>query len=202
MPEKDKQNNFDIDFKLLPPELQLKLWILALDADTSQVNVAYKNGAFATSFSYSYDGALGAAMSVRRFKSKFGVNPSDGKVNMGLAFRGFNFGASTNLTKPTLGLNLAYGLSLLPFPQEMGSTFTAAAGGLKNTFGNLGSLPDNPLDWYGLHSDDFDSISKAVKLGQSIAKTGESKQTFGVGLRLNYAPDTGLTIYGGALFKF
>jgi len=38
--------------------------------------------------------------------------------------------------------------------------------------------------------------------GQLIAKYGESPNRFGVGLRLNYASQTGLTIYGGAQFRF
>ena len=47
-----EKTKFDIDFKLLPPELQLQLWILALDADTSKVALAYMPGKFRTSLSY------------------------------------------------------------------------------------------------------------------------------------------------------
>lgn len=42
-------DGFDISFTKLPPDLQMKLWVLALDANTSKVSIAYKPGAFTTS---------------------------------------------------------------------------------------------------------------------------------------------------------
>ena len=48
--------DFDIDFKLLPPKLQMQLWVLALDADTSKVNLAYSPGNFRTGLAYKYGG--------------------------------------------------------------------------------------------------------------------------------------------------
>ena len=41
--------NFDVKFSALPPELQMKLWVLGLDANTSKVCIAYRPGAFTTS---------------------------------------------------------------------------------------------------------------------------------------------------------
>jgi hypothetical protein len=68
--------------------------------------------------------------------------------------------------------------------------------------GDISSAPDNPLAWYKLHSDDVAAIGNAVSAGQQISKYGEDSNRFGAGLRLNYTPQTGLTIYGGAQLRF
>jgi hypothetical protein len=131
-------DKFDIDFKLLPPDLQMKLWVLALDANTSKVAIAYQ----------------------------------------------------------------ANGASLLPFPNELATTFNAAGTGLASMADDIGQAPNNPLAWYKLHSNDVGTITKAVNLGQQIDKLSDKSNRFGIGLRLNYAQATGLTIYGGAQLSF
>ena len=202
MGDKKDEGSFDIDFKVLPPELQVKLWLLSLDADTSKVNLAFNPGKYVMNIGYSYEGNVESSFMVRRFTAKLGVNPSSGDVDLGLVFKGFKFSASSSWSAPKLGIGISYGSGLLPFPAQLGSTFTSAAGGLSNVGGDLGSLSGNPLDWYKLHSDDIDSISKAVELGQQIAKSGSDKNRIGVGLRLNYSGESGLTIYGGAQLRF
>jgi hypothetical protein len=195
-------DKFDIDFKLLPPTLQMQLWVLALDANTSKVNLAYRFGSFRTGVAYNYGGNLEASLGVRRFSTTFGVNPANGGLDLGMVFRGFRFGTSANITQGSFGLKLGYGASLLPFPWELSSTFNSAAGGLQSMAGDIASAPDNPLAWYKLHSDDVDAISKAVSLGQNISKLRGNSNRFGAGLNLNYAPQTGLTIYGGVQLLF
>jgi hypothetical protein len=117
-------NAFDIDFKLLPPKLQMQLWLLALDANTSKVNIAYRPGSFLTSLAYNYGDNVEASLSVRRFSTTVGVNPSSGDVSLGLVFRGFRFGASANVTREATGVSIGYGASLLPFPMELSGTFS------------------------------------------------------------------------------
>ncbi|HVJ86818.1 MAG TPA: hypothetical protein VM452_14295 [Caulifigura sp.] len=195
-------DNFDIDFKALPPELQVKLWLLALDLETSKVNLAYNPGKFVLNIGYAYDGKIESGFKMRQFSAKLGVSPGSGDMDLGLVFRGFKFSASTSWSAPKLGIGISYGSGLLPFPADMGSTFTSAAGGLTNMAGNLGGLTGNPLSWYNLHSDDFDTTSKAVKLGQQIHKYGKDKHRWGAGLRLNYSGAMGLTIWGGAQLRF
>lgn len=194
--------DFDINFKLLPPRLQMQLWVLALDANTSKVNLAYRSGSFRTGLTYNYGGNLEASLGVRRFSTTFGVNPGSGNVDLGLVFRGYRFGTSANITQGSVGFNLGYGATLLPYPWELSSTFNSAAAGLQSMAGDIGSAPDNPLAWYKLHSNDVGAISNAVSLGQSIAQHGGSSNRFGAGLKLNYAPQTGLTIYGGVQLLF
>jgi hypothetical protein len=197
-------DGFDISFTKLPPDLQMKLWVLALDANTSKVSIAYKPGAFTTSLAYNYGGNVQASLSIPRgFSTTLGVNPANGNVDLGMVFRGFNFGTSANFTQKSAGLNLSYGAKLLPFPSELAGVFDSAAGGLQSMAGDISAAPNNPLAWYKLHSDDTAAISKAVSTCQQIAKLPESSSdSFGAGLRLNYNQQTGFTIYGGVQFKF
>ena len=195
-------NSFDISFKALPPDLQMKLWILALDANTSKVAIAYKTGVFTTNLTYNYGGNIEAGLSLRRgFSTTVGVNPSTGQVDLGMVYQGFNFGSYANFTQKSAGASLSYGAKLLPFPSELSSVFDSAAGGLQSMAKDIGAAPNNPLAWYKMHSDDVATISKAVSTGQQIAKM-PSGPDFGAGLRLNYNQQTGFTIYAGALLKF
>src|SRR5215813_2012708 len=121
-------NEFDIDFKLLPPKLQMQLWVLALDANTSKVNLAYRPGSFRTSLAYNYGGNAEASVSVRRFSTTVGVNPASGDVDLGLVFRGFRFGASASVVQKSAAIGIGYGTNLLPLPWELSTTFDSAAG--------------------------------------------------------------------------
>lgn len=195
-------NDFDIKFSALPPDLQMKLWVLALDANTSKVAIAYRNGSFVSSLAYNYGGNLEAGLSIRTFTGTLGVNPANGNLDLGLVYRGFRFGSSAGFTQKSVGLNFGYGATLLPFPSELSSIFNNGATGLQSMAGDIAAAPNNPLAWYKLHSDDATAIGKAISTGQAIYKVGESPDKFGVGLRLNFTQQTGLTIYGGVLMRF
>ena len=197
-------DRFDIDYKLLPPKLQMQLWVLALDADTSKVNLAYTSGTFRTSLAYNYGGNLQASLGVRRFALQAGVNPGNGNLDMGLVYRGFRFGTSASFTGKAAGcgFSLGYGAALLPFPQELASTFNSASIGLMSMTRDIQAAPNNPLAWYKLHSDDVNAISSAIRLGRQIASQGGGSNRFGVGLRMSYDPQTKLTLYGGAQLLF
>jgi hypothetical protein len=195
-------DSFDIAFKGLPPDLQMKLWVLALDANTSKVSIAYRPGSFVTSLAYNYGGNVQAALSVRNVTTTVGVNPSNGNLDLGLVYRGFNFGTSANFTQKSASLNLGYGAQLLPFPDELSTIFNSAATGLQSMTRDINAAPNNPLSWYKLHSNDASAIGKAISTGQQIDKFGKSPDQFGVGLRLNYNQPTGLTIWGGFEMKF
>jgi hypothetical protein len=197
-------DKFDIKYTLLPPQLQMQLWVLALDANTSKVNLAYSPGTFKTSLGYEYGGNLQASLGIRRYSLTLGVNPASGDTNLqlGMVYRGFNFAASTDIGKSSVGVGLTYGRKLLPFPDELGTVFNAANGGLLSMAGDIGAAPNNPLAWYKLHSDDVGAIGKAVGLGRQIADQGKSSDRVGFGLRLNYAPQSGLTLYGGVALSF
>jgi hypothetical protein len=196
-------DKFDIKFQPLPPDLQMKLWVLALDADTDKVAIAYRPGSFVTSLAYNYGGNLEASLSLNRgFSTKLGVDPSNGDLDLGLVYRGFRFGAKASFKSKSGGVSFGYGQTLLPFPLELADTFNSAGFGLRSMMRDIDAAPDNPLAWYNLHKNDVKTISKAIDLGQRIAKVGDSKDRFGAGLRLNFTPQTGLTIYGGLQVRF
>jgi hypothetical protein len=178
----------------------MKLWVLALDANTSKVSLAYTLGAFRTSLAYNYGGNLEASVGRYRLGDpliKVGFNPSNDDISAGLVFRGFNFGTSANVTRRSFNFSVGYGRELLPFPDELGRVFNAANGGLMSMAGDIRSAPNNPLKWYNLHSDDKDAISKAVSVGRQIANSNKGSQRFGAALGLSHAPQTGLTIHLG-----
>jgi hypothetical protein len=157
---------------------------------------------FRSSLGYNYGGNIEASLSMRRLTLTAGANPANGDVDLGLVYRGFRFGANGSAAKPAAGFSFGYGASLLPFPRELSSTFNSAAGGLQSMASDIRSAPDNPLAWYRLHSDDAGAIGKAVSLGQQIAKQGDKSNRFGIGLRLTYDSQSGLTIYTGAQLLF
>jgi hypothetical protein len=192
---------FDIKYSLLPPDLQMKLWVLSLDANTSRVNLVYSPGTFRTSLAYNYGGNLEASLGRYRLGDpliKVGFNPANQDLSAGLVFRGFNFGASANVTRRSLGFNLSYGRALLPFPDELGRVFNSANGGLVSVASDIRSAPNNPLRWYNLHSNDIAAITKAVSTGQQIANSNKGSQRFGAALGVTHDPQTGLTIHLGA----
>jgi hypothetical protein len=198
-------DTFTIKFGLLPPELQIKLWVLSLDANTSKVSLAHRFGAFRTSLAYNYGGNLEASLGFPRLGDsslKLGVNPGNGDLSAGLVFRGFRFGTSASFTRRSYSLNLGYGRQLLPYPDELSGVFNAAGGGLTNMLGDIRSAPNDPLRWYDLHSNDVSAISKAVSVGQQIAKSNKSPYRFGAALGLTHTPQTGLTIHLGAGVSF
>ncbi|MDR3495790.1 MAG: hypothetical protein P4L82_14430 [Ancalomicrobiaceae bacterium] len=195
-------SSFDVAFKVMPPDLQIKLWVLGLDANTSQVNLAYRPGNYTLGLAYHYGGNLEASLALRRYRVTLGANPGNGNVDLGLVFRGFNFGVSASPTQRSGSLTLSYGAGLLPFPDELSKTFMTGEHGFESIMGDIQAAPDNPLAWYGLHSNDVGAIGKAVALGQKIGGAGDKGKNFGFGLRLAYDPQTQLTIYGGAQWFF
>ncbi len=196
-------DGFKIDYSLLPPDLRLKLWVLALDADTSKVNIAYKRGVFRSSLSYKYGGAISASLGVRRFTGTIGVKPDKGDVNLGMVFHGIRFGANYSPKSTSGGVSVGYGAPLLPFPNELNDVFGAGGIAATRVVGSLPGAFNDPLAMYRLRSDDIATISKAVSTAQKIHKAGKKDAPrFGAGMSLHVGPMTGLTITGGAQFHF
>ena len=179
---------------MLPPKLQIQLWLLALDANTSKVGLVYQPGVFRYSTSYNYGGNLEAALSCCRFTATVGASPK-GNIDFGLVYRGFDFSASANVVTSSLAVTLNYGANILPFPLELSSTFNDANVGLQRVFSNANQSFKDPLAAYNILSDDAKAIAKAVRVGRDIARSKKS-DLFGASLLLNFSPTTGFTIYG------
>jgi hypothetical protein len=123
--------DFDIDFTALPPKLQMQLWVLALDANTSKVNLAYRLGGFRTNLTYNYGGNLEASLGVRRFMTKLSVDPATGSPTFGLAFRGFDFGASAGVSPKGVSLGLTATVA------NTGGTFSTGFSALPVVFARM-----------------------------------------------------------------
>jgi hypothetical protein len=199
--------SFDVKFKLLPPDLIMRLWVLALDADTSRVAVAWSPGpgGFTTNLKYNYGGALDAAVSVRRAQVSLGFNPTnpDHPIDLGLVYKGFRFTSGVDVPKRSVSVKLGFGRELLPFPDQLSSVFDAANGGLFSMAGSISQAPSNPLQWFQMHSNDVNAISKAVSTVQKIGgEANSSSGPIGADLRLSFTPQAGFTIYGTVGISF
>jgi hypothetical protein len=194
---------FNVKFNFFPPDLQAKLWLLGLDANTSKVNIAYSPGSFVTSLAYSYGGNAQACLGIQRFTTTIGVDPASGDVDLSLVYRGFKFGSSASATQKSACVDMDdFANRLLPFPRELSSIFGSAAGGLQSMAGDISSAPNNPLAWYRLHSNDFTTIHRAYETAKQIQKFGTDPNRFSIGLYLKHSPQSGLTVYGGAQLRF
>jgi len=184
MPD-DMPEKFTAKFKLLPPDLQLTLWKLALDASVSDVRLIYQHGAFKTYLAYNYGGNLEAALPVAlpigQLDVTAGVNPGNGDVSAGLAFRGFDFKTTANFTKGSFNFKLGYAAKLLPFPAELTSTFNSAGSGLVHI-------------WKDDFSNNLSAIARGVSAVKQIDKYGSSDYKFGADITLSHTNEVPLLI--------
>ena len=77
---------FDIDFKLLPPKLQMQLWVLALDANTSQVSPGLSLWQLSHQSGLQLGGNLEASLGLRRFTAKVENQPHQRDIDLGRSF--------------------------------------------------------------------------------------------------------------------
>lgn len=195
-------DTFDINLSLLPPKLQLHLWILGLDANTSKVNIAYQRNSFRTGLAYNYGGNMEAFLSTNRFSSTVGVDPSSGDIDLGVVYRGYNFNAAGNVQRKNLSLGVSYGAGLFPFPAELTNTFNQGGMRASHIMSRIAAGERDPLALYKLYSNDQPTITEVRSIAGKISKVGNSPQRFGAGLRLNYTDQTGLVLYAGANLSF
>jgi hypothetical protein len=171
-----KSASVDLDtLRLLLPELQMKVGLLALDANTNKLDLAYSPGNFTTSLSYNYRGNAQAALSIGSFSMRVDVDTATGSVDsvdLGLVYRGLYFGASADPAQKSADVGISYGKGLLPFTQEPSSTVTGANGGPQ-------------------------SMSRAIQLARQLSHESKNPTRFGAGLRLHYSAQTKLMIYAG-----
>ena len=66
----------EIDFKLLPPDLQIRLFHFLVQADTSKVHLDFETRNFMAGLSYSYGDALSLKMRFSDFTTKLGWKPT------------------------------------------------------------------------------------------------------------------------------
>lgn len=194
-----KDDSFTFDYKLLPPELQMRLGRLMLKADTGKAEFQFASSMMQYSLGYSYGGDISLGAKSPNFKTGLSFNPHT--MGAGLSFSQGAFKSSLGFNPATMGgsLSLGYGAPMLPMAGDLSSQMNAGATGAQGIMGGMANFSD-PLSFYGDQSDNIDSVMSAVK---SLQKIGDAKQgTFGAGVSLTYNPTSGLLVKGGLQWLF
>jgi hypothetical protein len=184
---------FSFDYKLLPPELKLRLGSVMLQANTGSSELSFTRDMVKTYMGYSYGSDLYMGGSNRGFNYRLGFNPSSRQTSLGLGYNKFGFSSSVNPEQKSFGLGLSYGAPLLPMPADLSAGYNRAESGTRDILESAGNL-SNPLDWYSQHKDSVKSVMDAVETTSKIAKTEPG--SFGAGLQFSYNPERGILIYG------
>lgn len=184
----------EIDFKVLPPDLQLRLFHFLLQADTGKVHLDYETKSFMAGLSYSYGDALSLKMRFTDFTTRLGWKPGDNTFSFGLSHGAFNANANASPFQSKYGLNLTYGAPLLPMFGDMSKNFMAGGTSAGNMITGIPSLPNDPVAWYQQYKPDIENISKSADLVKQITDAGKNKIRFGAGFSLTYDPDSQLVI--------
>jgi len=178
----------EFDFKLLPPDLQFRIFHLLLEADTSKVHLDYHTKTFMAGLSYQYGDALSFNLKYRDFTSKFGWTPGDNKLSLGFNYGAFNANLSATPGENKYGLGLHYGAKLLPYNFQMADTFNAGGRSFGNLVGGLPGAINDPIGFYKQYKPDIENVTKTVDLVKSITDEGKSKIRFGADFSLSYDP--------------
>lgn len=194
-----KESSFSFDFKLLPPELQMRLGRVMLQADTGEAELKFAHKMMKYSLGYSYGGDISLSAAGGDFKTGLSFNPHT--MGAGLKFGQGAFKSSLGFNPATMGgsLSLGYGAPMLPMPGGLSQKMYAGAEGAGGIMGGMANFSD-PLSFYGEQSENIDSVMSAVKALQAV---GNAKQdTFGAGVSFSYNPQTGMLLKGGLQWLF
>ena len=192
----------EIDFKLLPPDLQIRVYHFLLEADTSKVQLDYHTKTFMAGLSYSYGDALSLKLKFNDFTGKLGWTPGSNAFSLGAAGGGFSAGITAQPGQSKYGLSLGYGAPLLPMPGQMTSTFMAGGTSAGNMLTGLPGVVDDPMAWYQQYKPDIENITKTADMVKQITGDGKSKIRFGANFSLTYDPVSQLVIGGKAGIMF
>jgi hypothetical protein len=199
--DKDKDSKtFSFDFHLLPPQIQLRLGGLMLQANTSGTEFQFASSLVKYRLGYAYGSDLYLGSQSGSYNSRLGFNPSTSSLSLGLSQDQFRFNASVNPTSRTVGFGLGYGAPLLPMPGDaLNKQVNPGGAAAPNILGGLGGGFD-PINFYKSQKDNIGSVMSAVKAVQPLADSKNAQ--FGAGLNFTYNPETGVMVYGGLQWFF
>ena len=192
----------EIDFKILPPEFQLKINHLLFFANTSQVKLDSNTTNLKTSLAYKYGGELSFGMGMNGYSGKAGWVPGENQLRLGFAKGDFNTQFSATPERSKYGIGIHYGDSLLPTQENMSRNFQkggTAAGDLIR--GTPGAMAD-PLTFYRDHKADIGDVSNSVDIIKKITESGKKKIQFGADLSVTYDPVNKVVVAGRVGFNF
>ncbi len=205
--ETQDDNNFDIDFELLPPEIKLKIFELGMDADTKGVSISHKAKAFNTKFDFEYKGKASLNLDHGDLNHTLGYDIGSKNLSYGGKYQDWNWGSNYNFNDNSVGLSIGYGAGLRPSREERANNFgnkmKAGFEGAEGAIGSLGSAFDDPVKYAEDQKDNIKAITKAVSEARKLSKMKNSTKTeFGAGLRFGYSQDSGVSIFVGAQLRF
>lgn len=199
--EQQTDDNFDIDFDLLPPELRLKIFELGLNADVKGVSISHQAKSLGTKLNFGYDGAASLNLDHGELDHTLGYDFGSSNLSYAGRYKEVNWGTNYNIDQKSFGLSLGFGAALRPSKEDVNNTFQAGAEGLNNVAGNISSITDDPVKYADDNKDNISAITKAVSMARKIRKMN-NKPEFGAGLRLGYSPERGLSVFVGAQMRF
>ena len=160
--KKTEPSDFQHDFSLLPPELQLKLWYLSMNADTSSADLNFDKDQLHLGLGYEYGKSLSLGGSYGDFGGKYSIDPSNadmkGSLNWGdhlkatgsyspgsggfdMGLSGKHQGFSGSLSGGNKGLNLGMGYD--KFKLSGNADFAKKSAGASFSYGG----PLAPMPW-------------------------------------------------------
>ncbi len=198
-PDAEQDNSFDFDYSVLPPSIKFALGNWMLQANTGRTELQFSQNLLRYSLGYNYGGSIFAGINRPGFGTQLGVDPTSGATSLSIRQGPFRFGGSYDPSSTSFGLNFGYGSPLLPMPSALSESVYGGWAGASSVLGSLGSMQD-PISFYQSHQNDINAVMGAVRALQPLS--GEQNSGFGVGLRFNYNPDTGVLIHGGMQWLF
>ena len=176
-------------FKLMPPQLQLPIGPLDLQANTSSTQLGYTNGGFNANLGYNYGDDIFAGMSYGDFSGRLGVDPSSGAFSLGGAYDQFQLGANANRSGE-FGLNLHYGAPLLNF-DALERTMREGGTGAGNALMALPGGLSDPFGYAGAQGDNIKAAAGAFGTARDLAKR-PAGPSFGLDASLTHRPASGM----------
>ena len=156
-------------FKLMPPQLQLPIGPLDLQANTSSTQLGYTNGGFNANLGYNYGDDIFAGMSYGGLSGRLGLDPSSGafSTQLGYADGGFNANLGYNY-----GHDIFAGMSYGDFSGRLGvdpSSGAFSLGGAYDQF-QLGANANRSGEFglnlhYGAPLLNFDALERTMREG-------------------------------------
>jgi hypothetical protein len=198
-----------LDFRLLPPQLQVRLLDeLSFTATVTQARLAWERDRLRLGLGYSYGGALTTDARLRTgigtFSGEAGFDPG---TSVGSLSAGYTYGDwRARLSGDTGGGfsgRLSFGAELPPTPDELTGSVMRGEAGARGLLAATPGVLSNPASLPGVisaHGEDISAVSGAARtLGRVIDLRDRDTRRINWGFYLSVArrPDSAVTVSAG-----
>jgi|GEM_PF-6486279 len=195
MPTQPSRFTVSVPYKKLELGIQAKIWFLAMDANTSGVNVEFSKVIGDTlvkaSVGYKYAGAFSAGVAIDRGPFK--------------AVQGFRFGANADAVARSFRVGVYGGAKLVPYAADLDPVFRTGVTSFEHV---LRTAPASVIDMgdprllYKTYANDGAAIANAINNANQVANAKSEKKTVGAGVTFNWGPTTGIVIRADVVIWF